>query len=53
MTAPESRRLLTAAELDLMSPDERAQALRDRIINDGMPGAPGARLGDGGRRLSV
>ena len=31
---PEHPRILTAAELDAMSPNERAQALRDRIISD-------------------
>ena len=31
---PESPRTLTAAELDAMSPNERAQALRDRIVTD-------------------
>ncbi len=34
MADPESPRLLTAAELDEMSPDERSQAFRDRIVTN-------------------
>lgn len=34
MTSPTTPEALTAAELDDMSPDERAEALRSRIIDD-------------------
>ena len=34
MASSESPRLLTAAELDELSPDERARAFRDRIVTD-------------------
>ena len=51
---PESGRALTAAELDQMSPAQRAAALRDRLVTDldELPATFRQRVEDTARRLA-
>jgi hypothetical protein len=50
----EEERSLTAAELDRMSPDQRAAALRERLVAavDELPAAFHQRVGETARRLA-
>ena len=51
----EARKLLTAAELDRMTPDQRSAAFRERLVTD-LEGAPGRlppAVEETARRLAV
>ena len=51
----ESRKLLTAAELDQMTPDQRAAAVREHVVTDldELPTNFRQRVEDTARRLAV